>query len=284
MVGLYARDSTKPVCLGTIVRNGNNDDRWVLTAAHCIDGSVPLKIGLPSGGGLTPAIRALRHPRYVEGAPESPYDIALISFDERRLLDARSIAVAAVALQAGRSVWLPEQTESGRRLRHVAIQRNDIRPLRVRLDDTKGGWCRGDSGAPLLAVEPTGLVVIGVMSGGEATCNGNAYAARLTTDVLEVLGSPRAARSLWAPANQTCSECVDENSAGAGRCLTGAQLCAASSRCTVLEQGLFNAIPDTDELALNRLESNEAGLPLWRCICVAACSVACSASCAPRRQ
>jgi hypothetical protein len=281
VVGLYLRDATQPVCLGTLVRSANGDDR-VLTAAHCLDGGEALKVSLLSGARPNTAaltVRAFRHPRYLQGVPESPYDVALLSLDTARVPGARPIAVAATALQPGTLGWLPEKLTGG--LRQVLIQRSDIRPLRVRLDDATGIWCRGDSGAPLLAFGASGLAVVAVMSGGEAACNGSAHAARLTSDVIEFLDRPRSEQTAWVSGTQTCAQCLDQNSMGTGPCVSAAQRCSATSSCAVEEQRLFETANHAlGEASVSSLYTNEAGQPLWRCICLAACAVPCKDSCA----
>jgi len=237
------------MCTGTYL-----GDRWVLTARHCVDPATFQGLVFQTARDLTQVdstaaeyyphpeldVMLLRIPPSAALAALTLEPIALWPLDEPRDWTGATVTLAGFGDTAdgsdGRRQFLDEPV--------VAVAATTI----VVDGGTEHGACHGDSGGPLLAASPSGAPrLIGVLSGGSASCRGQdryVASAAFAQWVAEVQASAAADPCAGVPAEGVCETGLARWCAGewveAERC-TGDRLCGwnaavAGYRCVPSDQ------------------------------------------------
>lgn len=180
------RPAHSSICTGTLI-----SDRVILTAAHCVSGVGPTDVtaNFVSSMGCSmnqqkkagiSADSIVIHPEF-DGSPQSLADLALVFLktevprDQQRvpLIERGENASDDRVLLLGFGITGEAQTDS-RTLRRVYKSLNTDLTFRERaiyVDQAKtpGGFCRGDSGAPILVENSGKLHILGVNSANIGT-------------------------------------------------------------------------------------------------------------------
>ncbi len=230
-------------CTGTIVKK---DGRvaYVLTAAHCV--VVPPVVMFRGNNYDSPQVLSYpildyaAHPQY-GGQVDSPYDVAVV-----RVLGATA-STPVIPITAS-----PDQVTNGMSLLSLGYGltrspgdprgENTVRKSIshrvsgssssvIQFNYEQGGVCRGDSGGPSLRGTGAQERVVGVHSFGSADCLGPSTDARVTfpsnfSFINQQLAKP--------PPAESCSTCMDAESAGDAPCAVKQSACAQDTACAAL--------------------------------------------------
>ena len=223
-VGYVSSDyggGTSSGCTGTLVR-----DKWVLTAAHCIEETDGKVLGVkvtfePDSDHATvwhTAKSWQQHPSYGKPIPPDPvyyinrgYDCALIELDAP-VTGVAPIPYGSFAMDAswvgkpvtqiGYGFTSGDGTGAGLK-RELATTIGDVHDGVLGLADNGTGTCQGDSGGPTLYAAGGGaLEVLGVSSYGSPGCPGGGFMSRteLCAAWLDSVAGPFQAPADMAPA------------------------------------------------------------------------------------
>ncbi len=196
-------DGAMRFCSGALV-----GPRTVVTAAHCVDPAVPVRVGTATSR------RAVRHPRWAGG---SAFDLALLELDT-------PLGIAPVPLAS--SVPDAPVTLSGfgtQALRSVEARVLASSALTLTVSTDGGAPCGGDSGGPAVMQGDGGEVLVALISSGAIGCDAETTLVRLDGSALWV----RSTMAQWEGAS-----CGHDGACAAG-CATRDLdcVCAADGRC-----------------------------------------------------
>jgi hypothetical protein len=220
------------------------DDRHVVTAAHCAlqDGALSppllLDVRTLSNRRLT-VVRAIAHPRYDWRAADSRYDFALIEIAGGSLMKG---SVTTGRASIGERVLVPMLAENDE-LTMLDLNVVDATTLTMHMSAPPIEKCRGLSGSPVVAAgEHAGILLLGVVAYGDASCEGPLVATILepTLSDLLALGAPKdEGRPAALP--ESCTMCVDRVTHGQAQLGWGAQQCAFKNRSCEIEPACLAA-------------------------------------------
>ncbi len=216
------------VCSGSVIAV-RGDVGWVLTAAHCLSGTVEHVFeatdwrdcwegALGCGDSYTP-LSSHVHPAYDAEAIE--HDFGLVQIQGTHSGTAFTpVAGSADGLEAGDFVELSgfgrtyagiEEPDAFQTERHrVTVSLASVTVDWLRIDATTGKTaCFGDSGGPAFAHVGGARVVVGVASNADATCEHVANYGRVAS-VYETFIAPQIERGRRTP----CDECGGGDAAG----------------------------------------------------------------------
>uniref|UniRef100_A0A1I7Y5P6 Peptidase S1 domain-containing protein n=1 Tax=Steinernema glaseri TaxID=37863 RepID=A0A1I7Y5P6_9BILA len=169
------------------------NERFVLTAAHCLDDyrSGEVMVGsttLDGPGQWSPIKKVMKHSEYI-GAPQHYHDIAILEIDPVRINDqvkpVRIVKDDSALIKTPKATAIGFGTYNGKfftstYLRHTNVRlfsaseckqkKGDyINESQLCAGDMGKGTGSGDSGGPLLVSTKDGLVQIGITSHGSAS-------------------------------------------------------------------------------------------------------------------
>jgi hypothetical protein len=215
------------------------------------------------------------HPRF-KRTMGSPYDFALLKVDAWPKM--RAAPIAGSRRNALEELPLFAAVTSGSGVFHeTPLVLRSVNSLVMELTGPARELCRGSSGAPVIQERAGFFTVVGVLSYGPRSCDGNIVAGRAHVargDLFSADGS-----------EQTCGQCQAELGAVDNACSTAMQRCAANAACTTLKACVDDCESET---CLSGCRTRHAPLGIsdlgatgavMRCLCSQKCSSSCSSLC-----
>jgi secreted trypsin-like serine protease len=244
-------DESNALCSGTIIAT-DGDIGYVLTAAHCVTGTVDhvyqaadwydcAGAGDPAGceASYVP-LTWEAHPEYLSSSVE--YDFAIVTFSGATAATPLvSVVSAQDDLVVGQAIELsgygrtyagasqPNQFQSSRN--HVSVSLAEAMDTTLWFDATTGKTaCFGDSGGPAYAHVRGERVVVGVAAAADPLCEEVAIYGRVAA-VYEEFIAPRLPIS-EPPA--TCTECLQTGMRTSAACQNELDACLSNAACSML--------------------------------------------------
>ncbi|MBI4703647.1 MAG: trypsin-like serine protease [Deltaproteobacteria bacterium] len=270
-------------CTGTIIdREGSK--AWVLTAAHCATLDTPEFVvqgnDYNSWNALQYPVKDYQaHPNYDSKA--STYDFAMLT------ITGASDATPVIPAQQK-----PDGLAPGSKLRHVGYgltsfpngettERHTIvntldtvSTLTITYEQPYGGPCSGDSGGPGLTTSGQERVA-GVISSGDQECAEMGISGRVST-VYDSFIVPYINNTPIGP--QTCDECIEAATSGAGACINYVQACLSDSDCKAMLE-CFDGCGSSSSCLQKCVKSHAEGYKIYEKIFDCACQQACTEEC-----
>ncbi len=289
-------DGSHALCSGTVIAK-HGVTGYVLTAAHCVTGTVDHVYDATDWIDCTPAgdasrCRASYTPTAWKADPDYDADqflndFAVVTFTGAT--DATEVVPAVEgpdALVATESVELSGfgRTYSGandpalyqHNRNHVVLPIDTVLDSWIRYDASQGKTaCFGDSGGPTYAHVGGVRRVVGVASAADATCEHVALYGRVSS-VYEAFIQPIIASALASD----CNTCLQSNMSSVAACQAERDACGANADCAALLSCVgVCVVPDQSCYVLCATPSL-AGTPafnqLANCTACSSCSTACS--------
>jgi MYXO-CTERM domain-containing protein len=271
-------------CSGTIVEvDAVNDLGYVLTAAHCVEGTLgEIRIGDNNSSGYIAydIIDRDQHPEYaVSGA----YDFAMMTFSFDGDAAPPFIPPLTKALDninTGTNVDLVGYggTPGGNNLRrHVVKPVSDETPTLLIFSQTSSGVCFGDSGGGSLHTN-SGLHVAGVhsfTSSDECTGAGEVGGDVRVSAVVDTFIRPYIDGTAYQP--QTCDECTDAH-INNGQCSNDTSQCLESTACNDFLDCVDGCSTNAcyNACTLDHATGFQLYQDIFDCVCGSACPGECS--------